>query len=72
MDPLNIVLLVIAAIVIPQYADYAVSAETSAWMRQVVPAKDYVAANPPLADYLSPKIILTGDKEKWHEKASKI
>ena len=27
---------------------------------------------PPLADYLSPKIILTGDKEKWHEKASKI
>ena len=40
-----IMVLVIAAIVIPQYADYAASAETSAWMKQVGPAKDYVAAN---------------------------
>jgi hypothetical protein len=40
-----LIVLVIAAIVIPQYADYAASAETSAWMAQVVPTKEYVAAN---------------------------
>lgn len=40
-----LIVLAIAAFVIPQYADYAASAETSAWMAQVAPVQDYVAVN---------------------------
>ena len=39
------IVLVAAAFVFPQYADYAASAETSAWMAQVAPVQDHVAAN---------------------------
>ncbi|WP_146168198.1 hypothetical protein [Pseudomonas mangrovi] len=40
-----LVVLAVAAFLVPQYADYAASAETSAWMAQVVSVQDHVAAN---------------------------
>jgi hypothetical protein len=40
-----LIVLIMTAIILPQYSDYAASAETSVWMYQVAPVQDYVAAN---------------------------
>lgn len=39
------IVLAVAAFIVPQYSDYAASAETSAWMAQVAPVQAHVAAN---------------------------